>query len=96
VVDRASTSRFDRSAIASNTGCMFVGELAMTFKMSAVAVCRSSASLVSLKSRVFSIAIKQRDFALTGEVCLLSSQREQADAFALASGKYSAEFTPTV
>ena len=33
------------------------GELAMTFRVSAVAVCRSSASLVSLNSRAFSIAI---------------------------------------
>ena len=37
-------SRFDRSAMASNTGCTSDGELAITFRMSAVAVCRSSAS----------------------------------------------------
>ena len=43
--------------IASNTGCVSLGELLMTRKISAVAVCRSSASLVSLKSRVFSMAI---------------------------------------
>ena len=41
----------------SNTGCMSASELAMTFRMSAVAVCRSSASLVSLNSRAFSTAI---------------------------------------
>ena len=35
---------FARCAIASNTGCTSEGELAMTFRMSAVAVCRSSAS----------------------------------------------------
>ena len=56
-VDRPSTIRFDRSAIASNTGCTSSGELAITFRMSAVAVCRSSASCVSLNSRTFSIAI---------------------------------------
>ena len=33
------------SATASNTGCTSDGELAITFRMSAVAVCRSSASL---------------------------------------------------
>ena len=44
-------------AIASNTGFMSDGEPAITFRMSAVAVCRSSASLVSLNSRVFSIAM---------------------------------------
>ncbi len=44
-------------AIASNTGCTSDGELAITFRMSAVAVCRSSASCVSLNSRTFSIAI---------------------------------------
>ena len=43
--------------MASNTGCMSVGELLMTLRISAVAVWRSSDSLVSLKSRTFSIAI---------------------------------------
>ena len=50
--------------IASNTGCTSVGELLMTFRISAVAVCCSSASVSSrfracnsLKSRAFSIAI---------------------------------------
>ena len=43
--------------MASNTGCTSDGELAITFRMSAVAVCRSSASCVSLNSRTFSIAI---------------------------------------
>ncbi len=41
----------------SNTGCVSDGELAITFKISAVAVCRSSASLVSLNSRAFWIAM---------------------------------------
>jgi hypothetical protein len=44
-------------AIASKTGCTSEGELAMTLRISAVAVCRSSASLVSLNRRTFSIAI---------------------------------------
>jgi hypothetical protein len=50
-------SRLALSAMASNTGCTSDGELAITFRMSAVAVCRSSASLVSLNSRAFSIAM---------------------------------------
>ena len=52
------------SATASNTGWVSVGELLMTFRISAVAVCCSSASVISalracssLNSRTFSIAI---------------------------------------
>ncbi len=69
VVDSASTSRFDRAAIASNTGCTSEGELAMTFRMSAVAVCRSSASLVSLNRRAFSMAIT----AWSAKICSSAS-----------------------
>ncbi len=54
---RASQRRTALRAMQSNTGCTFDGELAMTLKISAVAVCRSSASLVSLNKRTFSIAI---------------------------------------
>ena len=43
--------------MASNTGCVSVTEPLMTRRISAVAVCRSSASLVSLNSRAFWIAI---------------------------------------
>ena len=43
--------------MASNTGCTSDGEPAMTFRISAVAVCRSSASFVSRNSRAFWIAI---------------------------------------
>ena len=43
--------------MASNTGWTSSGEAAMTLRISAVAVCRSSASLVSLSRRTFSIAI---------------------------------------
>ena len=56
-VEKPPISRFALAAMASNTGCTSDGELAMTFRMSAVAVCRSSASLVSLNSRAFSIAM---------------------------------------
>ena len=41
--DRRS-SLFERSAMASNTGCRFDGDDAITLSMSAVAVCRASAS----------------------------------------------------
>ena len=57
VAENAPISRFALSTIASNTGCTSDGELAMTLRISAVAVCRSSASLVSLNRRTFSIAI---------------------------------------
>ena len=57
------TRRARRSA--SNTGCTSVGELLMTRRISAVAVCRSSASCVSLNSRTFSIAIT----AWSAKVC---------------------------
>ncbi len=43
--------------VAANTGWVSVGELEMTLSTSAVAVCCSSASLVSLNRRTFSIAI---------------------------------------
>ena len=43
--------------MASKTGWTSVGELEMTRRISAVAVCCSSASLVSLNRRAFWIAI---------------------------------------
>jgi hypothetical protein len=43
--------------MASNTGWRFEGDDAITFSTSAVAVCRASASFVSLKSRAFSMAM---------------------------------------
>ncbi len=55
-VEKPPISRFALVAIASNTGCTSSGELAMTLRMSAVAVWRSSDSLVSLKRRTFSSA----------------------------------------
>ena len=57
VVDIPPSSRLAVVAIASNTGWTSVGELAITLRISAVAVCRSSACCVSRKSRAFSIAI---------------------------------------
>ena len=56
-VEKPPMRRFALAAIASNTGCTSEGELAITLRMSAVAVCRSSASCVSLNSRTFSIAM---------------------------------------
>ena len=60
----ASHNRIALSIIASNTGWVSVGELLMTFRISAVAVCCSSASVTSalracssLNSRTFSMAI---------------------------------------
>ena len=52
-----ANSRWQLATIASNTGCVSVTEPLMTRRISAVAVCRSSASLVSLNSRAFWIAI---------------------------------------
>ena len=45
------------SSIASNTGARSPGDELMTPKTSAVAVCCSKASRVSVKSRAFSIAM---------------------------------------
>ena len=53
----ASHSRAAFSATASSTGWISVGELAMTPKISLVAVCCSNDSLSSLNSRTFSMAI---------------------------------------
>ena len=53
----APHSRVAFSSIASNTGARSPGEELMTCKTSAVAVCCSSASRVSVMSRAFSIAI---------------------------------------
>ena len=49
------TAARSSATIASNTGCVSVAELLITRRISAVAVCCSSASCVSLNSRVFSI-----------------------------------------
>ena len=54
--DRLAQPRGARTMV-SNTGCTSVGDLAITRRISAVAVCCSSASFVSLNSRTFSMAI---------------------------------------
>src|SRR5882672_2773992 len=48
VVEKAPRRRFALAAMASNTGCTSDGELAITFRMSAVAACCSRASFRSL------------------------------------------------
>src|SRR5687767_6292124 len=53
----AFDSRWQLSRILSNTGRVSSTELLMTSSTSAMAVWRSSASLVSLKRRAFSMAI---------------------------------------
>ena len=57
VPNLASQMRVAFSSMAWNTGSSSPGELLMTRSTSEVAVCCSSASLVSLNSRTFSIAI---------------------------------------
>jgi hypothetical protein len=52
-----SHNRIAFSRIASNTGARSPGELLMTRNTSAVAVCCSSASRVSVNNRAFSIAM---------------------------------------
>ena len=65
VLENPPISRLALVAIASNTGCTSDGEQAITLRISAVAVCRSSASLVSLNRRTFSMAIT----AWSAKVC---------------------------
>ena len=55
--DSAPVSFAARSAMMSNTGCTSVGEALITCSTSEVAVCRSSASLVSLNRRAFWMAM---------------------------------------
>ena len=53
LVEKPPTNRWPLAAIASNTGCTSDGELAITLRMSAVAVWRSSAA----RSRFFNLAV---------------------------------------
>src|SRR6478735_64429 len=55
-VERPPINRVALAAMASNTGCTSDGEEAITFRMSAVAVCRSRASLVSARARRSSLS----------------------------------------
>ena len=54
---KVGNKRHEVAVIASNTGSTSVGDSLMTRRMSAVAVWRSSASLVSRNRRAFCIAI---------------------------------------
>ena len=60
--------------MASNTGCTSDGELAITFRISAVAVRCSSASCVSLNSRTFSIAMAAWSAKVRSSAMCLSSK----------------------
>ena len=66
-----SNSRSQLSRILSNTGCVSATEPLITCSTSAVAVCCSSASVVSLSRRTFSIAIT----AWSAKVCSRSDWR---------------------
>ena len=57
IVDQPPSNWLELRAMPSNTGCTSDGEPAMTFRISAVAVCRSSASFVSRNIFAFWIAI---------------------------------------
>ena len=59
------TSALALSEIAWNTGVTSAGEAAITLRISAVAVCRSSASLVALNRLTFLTAIT----AWSAKVC---------------------------
>ena len=76
-------SRIALPTIASNTGCTSVGELLMTLRISAVAVCRSSASLVSLNRRTFSIAITAWSAKVLQQRDLVRRERLRARAVTL-------------
>ena len=69
----AANSRSQLSRILSNTGWVSATELLMTCRTAAVAVCCSSASLVSLKSRAFWIAITAWSAKVRSSRCSLSS-----------------------
>ncbi len=77
-----------RSAMASNTGCTSVGDSLITARISAVAVCRSSASCVSLNSRAFSIAISAWSREGLGHGDLLCAERRAAGSRRRPAGRY--------
>ena len=86
----ASHSRIAFSSIASNTGARSPGEELMTCNTSAVAVCCSKASRVSVMSRAFSIAITawsakvrhQLDLPLGERLDPLAGEPDDADRLA--------------
>jgi hypothetical protein len=82
---RASQMRAARCATASNTGCTSDGELEITRRMSLIAVCCSSDSLVSLNRRAFSIAITAWSAkALISATCLPSKAKASLRAVTMA------------
>jgi hypothetical protein len=100
----AGNSRSQDWRILSNTGPVSATELLMTPSTSAVAVCCSSASCVSLNNRVFSMAISawsRNDSAsamalgLKAFACLLPSTSTPTHSSPRSSGRYSAEFRPS-
>ena len=82
--------------MVSNTGFVFVGELLITCRILEVAVCCSSASLVSLNSRTFSIAITAWSAKLsTRAICCgvkgstsRAGKKQHANRGALAQERY--------
>jgi hypothetical protein len=62
------------SSIASNTGASSPGEELITCKTSAVAVCCSNASRVSVKSRAFSIAMTASEAKFSSSAICLSEK----------------------
>ena len=76
---RAPPRRAALAAIVSNTGCTVGRELLITRSISAVAVCCSSASCVSLNSRTFSIAITAWSAKVcSSSICCRSKRRAAA------------------
>jgi hypothetical protein len=74
-VDKPSSNRLELCAIASSTGCTSVGEPLITRRISLVAVCRSSASWVSLNKRAFSIAMTAWSAKVCSSATSLSENR---------------------
>ena len=77
---RWRTGAGSSSRILSNTGAASATELLITCSTSAVAVCCSSASFVSLKSRTFSIAITAWSANVWSSASCLSERRPGAVA----------------
>ena len=73
----ASQSRAAFSATVSNTGWISVGELAITLRISLVAVCCSRDSFNSVKSRTFSMAMTAWEAnVLRSAICLSEKGRD--------------------
>ena len=82
----APQTRAAFSTTAFMTGCRSVGELAITRRISAVAVCCSSASFVSLNRRTFSIAITAWSAKVSSSpICLVEKSRSSSRLIVLVS-----------